>query len=320
MLVKLVRYFNYPNLKRQTPNDSFIWDGIIFTEDDVEECDYLVILEYPKNNFSTKVNNIIHICMEPPNEVSKYRQYANKKVSVVFNQIDTKKNNILSHGALPWHIDKNFDFLLSLNPNKLKKENKVVWITSNQIASKGHKKRMSFYEQIKNIEHVEVYGRGIKPINDKWDVLSTSKYAIAYENYQNDYYWTEKIIDCFLSYTMPIYFGCNSIDKYFPKDSFIQLEPNDKHLKLFFKELINSKKWENNLDKISETRELILYKYQLFPFLTNFINELQLKNGPYLKKEIISFKGGDDYFNNYPFDIKFQKEITKFFRKIKIFK
>ena len=74
---------------------------------------------------------------------------------------------------------------------------------------------MDFLDSINELPFVELYGRGIKPIDDKWDVISTSKYAIAYENFQNDYYWTEKIMDCYLSFAMPLYYGCNSIENFF---------------------------------------------------------------------------------------------------------
>jgi hypothetical protein len=39
----------------------------------------------------------------------KFRNTGNmqiKKVKIVYNQFNYKKNNVLSHGALPWHIDK----------------------------------------------------------------------------------------------------------------------------------------------------------------------------------------------------------------------
>lgn len=321
MIVKIVRYFSYPDLKRQSSNNSMNWEDFTFTEEDIEECDYLVILEYPKHDFSIKVNpnNILHLCLEPPNEVSKYRQYANKNVKWIFNQFDTKQNNILSHGALPWHVDKDFDFLTELKIESLQKENNIVWITSNQRSSKGHNKRMDFLDNIKELPFVQLYGRGINPIHDKWDALSKSKYAIAYENYQNDYYWTEKIIDCFLSYTMPLYFGCNKIDDFFSKDSFIQIDPSDKHINLFLKEIVASNKWEKNLEAISAARELVLDKYQLFPFLSNHIKSFELKKKDNIleKKKLIYFKGGNDYFNNYPIHVAIEKQGIKIINKIK---
>jgi hypothetical protein len=322
MLIKIERYFKYPDLKRQTPGSSFKWKDFTFTEDNVEECDYLVILDYPKNDFTVKVNkeNIIHLALEPANEVSKYRQYSNKKVKNIYNQFNTKNNNVLSHGALPWHIDKDFDFLNDLKSEDTEKEDKIVWITSNQKTSKGHTERMNYLERIKDLPFVELYGRGIKPIDSKWEVLKNAKYAIAYENSQNDYYWTEKIVDCFLSYSMPIYFGCNSIDNFFPKDSYIQLDPNDKHSALFLKEIVKSNKWKENLNPISIARQLVLNEYQLFPFLYNQIQALEVVNGKYKthKKDLISFKGQNDFFDNYPMSVMLEKNIAKFKRKLNL--
>lgn len=324
MIIKIERYFKYPDLKRQTPNSLMKWGDYTFTEDGtIEECDYLVILDYPKEDFSIKVNNnnVLHICLEPPNEVSKYRQYANKNVKWIYNQLDIKKNNILSHGALPWHIGKDFDFLNQLKVAELKKENSIVWVTSNQCSSKGHKLRMDFLHTIQDLPHVHLYGRGINPIDDKWDVLSTSKYAIAYENFQSDYYWTEKIMDCYLSYTMPLYFGCNSIDDFFPKDSYIQIDPKDKHIDLFLKEIAHSNRWEESIEAITKARELVLNNYQLFPFLSNQIKALESVKGSSLfqPKELMSFKGGNAYFDNYPFELGIEKIVLKIKNKIEKF-
>ncbi|RTY92257.1 glycosyltransferase family 10 domain-containing protein [Flavobacterium sp. GT3R68] len=315
MIIKIERYFKYPDLKRQTPNNSFKWKEFTFTEDDVAECDYLIILDYPKDDFSINVNknNIIHLCMEPPNEISKYRQYGNKNVKLIFNQLDIKKNNVLSHGALPWHIDKDFDFLTNLKRDDIQKENKIVWVTSNQRTSKGHNVRMDFLDSIKELPFVDVYGRGINPVDSKWDVLYQAKYAIAYENFQSDYYWTEKIMDCYLSYTMPLYFGCNSIDNFFPKDSYIQIDPKDKHADLFLKEIIASNKWEENLDAITKARELVLNEYQLFPFLFSQIKAMEAVKGVHASrnKEKMDFMGGNAYFDNYPLNVILEKNIFK---------
>jgi len=321
MIIKIERYFHYPELKRQTPDLSMRWKDFIFTEESVDECDYLVILDYPKNDFSIKVNkdNILHLSLEPSNEISKYRQYANKKVKIVYNQFDTNKKNILSHGALPWHIDKDYDFLKKLKFEELTKEDKIVWVTSNQSSSKGHAARMNYLNKIKELPFVHLYGRGINPIESKWEVLKNSKYAIAYENFQNDYYWTEKIVDCYLSYSMPIYFGCNLIDNFFPKNSYIQLDPKDKHSDLFLKEIVNSTKWEENLEEIKIARQLILDQYQLFPFIYNQIKALEVINGKYKtsKKEIISIKGKNEYFDNYSYNVILEKIIQKLKRKLK---
>ena len=320
MLVKICRYYRYPDIKRQTPKQSFKWGEITFTEDGVDACDFLVILDYPKTDVRVKVNpnNILHLCLEPANEVSKYRQYANKKASVIYNQINQGGKYVLAQPALPWHLDKDYDYFKQLQPEDLQKEDKIVWVTSNQRSSIQHNKRMDFLESISDLPFVHLFGRGIKEVDSKWDVMKTSKYTIAYENFRNDYYWTEKISDCFLSYNVPLYFGCERIEDYFPSEAIIQIDPQDKHIKQFLKETLNSKAYETRLEAIKEARTLVLDKYQMFPFISNQITEIlskrELNNA---EKEMIHLKGGNAYYDNYPKSLEIQRLIRKIKHKLK---
>src|SRR5687768_17715451 len=50
------------------------------------------------------------------------------------------------------------------------------------------------------------------------------RYSLAIENFSGPYYWTEKVIDCYLSWTMPLYFGCTNLADYFPAESFVQID------------------------------------------------------------------------------------------------
>jgi hypothetical protein len=321
MLVRICRYYKYPDIKRQTPNQSFVWQGITFTEEEVDECDFLIILDYPKTDFSVKVhpNNILHISLEPANEVSKYRQYANSQVSHVFNQIATKDIFTKSQPALPWHLDLDYDAFKALKPDDLAKEDKIVWVTSNQRSSKQHNERMDFLDSISNLDFVKLYGRGINPVDSKLEVMKTAKYAIAYENFKNPYNWTEKISDCFLSFTVPLYYGCDRVEDYFPKEAIIQIDPKDKHIKTFLKEIVTKNKYQEKLEALSEARNLVLDTYQIFPFFTNQINAIIARDGlgRFLDKKVVHFKGGDAYFNNYPKVLKLQKLKRRVILKLK---
>ena len=106
-----------------------------------------------------------------------------------------------------------------LDTTKFKIYNKtklVSFITSNKNLCSGHKLRLDCkdYIQKQNL-NVDIFGRGINPIKAKVDGLKDYYYSIAMENDKLPYYFTEKIIDCFLTGTIPIYYGCNNIDKFF---------------------------------------------------------------------------------------------------------
>src|SRR6266568_5168324 len=114
----------------------------------------------------------------------------------------------------------------------------------------------------------EIWGRGIRPITDKWDALVHSRYAIAVENHCATDYWTEKIADCWLSETLPFYSGCPNLEDYFPAGSFVRIDLNDFHNAAgIIRKTVDSGEYEKRLPAIREVRDLILNHYQFFPYM-----------------------------------------------------
>jgi hypothetical protein len=64
-------------------------------------------------------------------------------------------------------------------------------------------------------------------IDSKIKLFKDSMFHISIENSQNHNYITEKVIDCFMSYTVPIYWGCPNITDYFDKDGIIFFETEE---------------------------------------------------------------------------------------------
>jgi hypothetical protein len=64
------------------------------------------------------------------------------------------------------------------------------------------------------------------PTGEKED-LFYSMYHICIENQQVPNYFTEKLIDSFLTYTMPVYWGCPNITDYFDPDGMILFDTVD---------------------------------------------------------------------------------------------
>jgi hypothetical protein len=68
---------------------------------------------------------------------------------------------------------------------------------------------------------LDIYGRGYAPIQHKIEALKDYKYHIAIENCQQDLYYTEKLLDAFLTGSVPIYFGPPNIDTVFNADGML---------------------------------------------------------------------------------------------------
>ena len=86
--------------------------------------------------------------------------------------------------------------------------------------------------------------------------------------------WTEKLADCFLCWSIPIYFGCTNLENYFPPQSFIQidLDAPERALAIIKKEA-RPENWKRRLPALDEARRLVLTRYQLFPFLAEQIGK-----------------------------------------------
>lgn len=95
-------------------------------------------------------------------------------------------------------------------------------IASDKRQTEGHRLRHSSIDVLKskNIQ-IDVYGRGYQPIDYKLDSLKDYAFSLVIENSRSDYYFTEKLIDSFITGTVPIYWGCPSIGDFFNLDGII---------------------------------------------------------------------------------------------------
>ena len=69
-----------------------------------------------------------------------------------------------------------------------------------------------------------------RTIEDKKEPLFDSMFSVVIENQSLPNFFTEKLIDCLLSKTVPLYFGATNIDEYFDTDGMIIVKDID-HLK-----------------------------------------------------------------------------------------
>jgi hypothetical protein len=66
-----------------------------------------------------------------------------------------------------------------------------------------------------------LYGSAYTPIEDKITGLADFRYSLVIENIRRNFFFTEKLIDAFVTGTVPVFWGCPGISKFFNPDGII---------------------------------------------------------------------------------------------------
>jgi hypothetical protein len=171
----------------------------------------------------------------------------------------------------------------------LPEKSKVISIiSSNKVITPGHRQRLKFALKVKKVfkDKVDLYGRGLVPMNYKWQALASYMYTIVVENSRYNDYFTEKLVDSFLAYTFPLYYGAPNINKYFDEESYITIDINKpkESLSIIERLIENKEHYFSHIQSLIEQRNKVLNKYNLFALmadlakLTDCYSNYQLKS------------------------------------------
>jgi len=154
-----------------------------------------------------------------------------------------------------------------------KKSRLISMMYSNKKFSEGHNLRHDIANRFSKL--IDVMGSGVNGLHMK-KIESCADYAfsVVIENCKDGYYFTEKIIDCFLSGVIPIYWGCDYIGEFFNKNGFL------------------------TFNTIEDLYEIIKDQDYLIKFYTDHMNEIHENFDNALK-----YKIGDDYLYSHYKDI-----------------
>lgn len=109
-------------------------------------------------------------------------------------------------------------------PKNYQKSKILSIIASNKAITEGHLLRQKAIEQYKK---AEVFGTGRNEIQKKESALWPYFFSVVIENAKYPEYFTEKITDCFISKTIPIYYGNPNIGNIFDTQGILTYETTD---------------------------------------------------------------------------------------------
>ena len=135
----------------------------------------------------------------------------------------------------------------------------ISMISSHKACCELHEIRTELARQLESSEKVDCFGTYNDPEGKKgwvnaYDAHAEYKFAIAIENYIDDLWYTEKILNCFSCKTVPIYLGARNIGNIFNADGIIQVR-NWQDIPRIIEELDIDAEYEKRKAAIDENYE-----------------------------------------------------------------
>lgn len=148
------------------------------------------------------------------------------------------------------------------------KTRNISIISSLNKVYEGHLARVAFLEalQAEFGDRMDYFGREINPVDDKLDAIAPYKYHIAIENARENFYWTEKLADAWVGWSLPIYCGDPTILQQVPDVAGIEIiDVADIHSSIEkIKHLLNEDPYENRKEAIKKCREWVIKESNLY--------------------------------------------------------
>jgi hypothetical protein len=136
-----------------------------------------------------------------------------------------------------------------------------------------HATRYDFTWRLKgDLPELEIFGRGVRPVDDKSEALDPFKYHLVVENHVGLDHWSEKLSDSYLGLSLPFYHGCPNAADYFPEGSFIPIDIHDYEGSLaIIRKAIAAGEYEKRLPDLVDARRRVMVEHQVFAMVAREI-------------------------------------------------
>ena len=164
---------------------------------------------------------------------------------------------IFTHDKELLDIDPKFKFVWGQGSiieevGLFEKSKLVSCVCSGLTMSEGHQLRLEIAQQLAQSGQVDMYGKAFNYIPRKIDGLKDYMFSFAMENSCYESYFTEKLHDCLLTGTMPVYLGAPDIGNFYNLDGIIVMERDDEGCVVFDSEVLTEEYYYDHLDAVKD--------------------------------------------------------------------
>ncbi|MCA9126508.1 MAG: hypothetical protein KDB22_05460 [Planctomycetales bacterium] len=282
-------------LARQTPNSSGMWGEFEFIFSPTHEAvdGWVVIDDLPHEIKQVCPRENTLLISGEPQSVRMYRPRFTSQFSRVWTSHASIKHPrlIRRNEGQHWHYAMRagaihgkplaYDELASLaRPDKPKL---LSVICSNKSVTPDHRQRLEFANRLKAWfgDDIDVFGRGIRTMDDKSEAIWPYKYHIVLENDHSDFFMTEKISDAYLGWSYPIYFGGREAYHRFPEGSFTAIDIYQPEQSIsIIQSVLDANTYESSIENIRTARERVLNENNLLAMLAEYFRVEGVQGNP----------------------------------------
>ena len=320
----VTKYEKWPFF-RQTPSAQGRWENCTFSINAQSNTsfDWIIVYGDPPVNFQTKLakERRILFIVEPPSIKTYSKKYLSQFGIIVTpfflkNCPDECRQHVMQSG-LPWHYGisraditkhRNYDDFMAEEAACEKKMFCSSVISNKQITHEQRVRSRTLLKLQEEFPEFKLFGNGYCSVDNKEDAIAPYKFHIVAENNSLEHFWTEKLADAYLGWSVPLFCGGKNLSNYFPVNSFIPIDLSDyektKKLLLDLKENADAV-YKEKIQEVSKARNLILNDYNVFNLISSIVEQNT--------ETVVDNKVG---FYTIQSDAKYT-DLKKIFRKIK---
>jgi hypothetical protein len=235
---------------------------------ELSHIDFSLFYDYQANESELSLSPInIFIACEP-NEYFGNHNYAinnHNKFDVILTWsnfvLNNVPNGVFSVYGESWWQDNEYEY------TQVDKQFKVSFLRGNLLKLIGHHYRFELFGRKNEIQVPIQFWESIgergadfnKWRQDKIDSFRPYQYSVCIENSSRENYFSEKITDCILNKTIPIYYGCSNIGDFYNQAGIIQVKNTDEIIKAINN--LTPEYYESMLDIVEENYQKA-FKYK----------------------------------------------------------
>ena len=243
---------------------------------------WLVVFDEAPAGFCTTTprERRILFVTEPP-EIKKYpRSYLGQFGTVVapydFRGVE-RRSMVIGNPCLNWHFGishtdgryvSKFGKLDELRHMPVPQKTGLISVVcSCKTVTVAQRARLALVSLLKERlgDVLHVYGRGFNPVDDKMSAIAPYKYHLVLENNLLPHFWSEKLADAWLGWSLPLYLGAPNLGTVCPAGGFVPLPAGAPEVCVqLVVQTLESQLWEARQDELALCRNWMLETTNVF--------------------------------------------------------